>query len=194
MEKGRPPVDRLAAFSDGVIAVIITIMVLDLKAPHSADWHALVRLWPTFLSYAMSYLFVGVYWSNHHYFLRDAKFADHKLVAANLFSLFTVSLIPFGAAYLAENYMLPFPIALYAGIFVLATFAYVLLQFTVEGQSAADPEAQKRKRIACKRNWISAICFVVAVPAAYLHPALSLSLILAGVGSYFLPNAIWGIS
>jgi hypothetical protein len=89
--------------------------------------------------------------------------------------------------------MQPFPTALYAGIFVLATFAYVLLQLTIDGQNAADPEDQKRKRVSGNRNWISASCFVLAVPAAYLHPAVSLSLIFAGVASYFLPNALWGL-
>ena len=193
MREGPPPPERLAAFSDGVMAVIITIMVLDLKPPHDATWHALVPLWPTFFSYALSYLFVGVFWSNHHYMLRDAHVADHKLVAANLFSLFTISLIPFCTAYLAENRMQRFPTALYAGLFLLATFAYLILQRIIDSQNESDPEAQRKKRATGKRDWLSTILFTLAVPAAYLHPALSFILILAGVLFYFLPNTLWGL-
>jgi uncharacterized membrane protein len=95
----KPPTpERLAGFSDGVLVVIITIMVIDLKAPHGANWSALVPLWPTFLSYGLSYLFVGVFWASHHYMLRDARVAGPMLVGANLFTLFTVSLIPFCTA------------------------------------------------------------------------------------------------
>jgi uncharacterized membrane protein len=99
MSERPPTTERLSGFSDGVIAVIITIMVLELKPPHGSDWHALIPLWPTFLSYALSYLFIGVFWANHHSLLREAHVADHKLVGANLLALFVVSLIPFCTAY-----------------------------------------------------------------------------------------------
>jgi uncharacterized membrane protein len=191
MTKGPPTPERLAGFSDGVLAVIITIMVLDLKAPHGANWRALVPLWPTFLSYGLSYLFVGVFWANHHYMLRGARVADHMLVGANLFALFTVSLIPFCAAYLAENHMASFPTALYAGVLLIATFAYLVLQHVVAAQNESDSEGWLRK--ANKRDWISATSFVLAIPSAYIHPALSFFLILAGVLLYFLPNAFLGI-
>lgn len=163
-------------------------MVLDLKAPHGANWRALVPLWPTFLSYGLSYLFVGVFWSNHHYLLKDARLADHKLVGFNLLALFTVSLIPFCTAYLAENRMAAFPTALYAGLMLIATFAYLLLQHVIAGQHRADSDAMRNRRVVNKRDWISVISFALAIPGAYIHPALSLLLILTGVMLYFLPN------
>ena len=186
----RPPTpERLAGFSDGVIAVIITIMVLELKAPHGANWRALLPLWPTFLSYGLSYLFVGVFWANHHYLLKDACVADHKLVGANLFALFTVSLIPFCTAYLAENHRAAFPSALYGGVILMATFAYLLLQQVVAAQNRSDPDVRQKKKVANKRDWISVISFALAIPSAYIHPGLSFLLILLGVLLYFLPNA-----
>jgi uncharacterized membrane protein len=193
MRKGPPSPERIASFSDGVLAVIITIMVLDLKPPSGADWRALVPLWHLFFSYAVSYIFVGVFWANHHYMIRDARVADHKLVGANLFALFTVSLIPFCTAYLAENHMQAFPTALYAGQILLATFAYLILQRVVHAQNASDPDVERKAHVAIKRDWISVIAFVFAVPAAYLHPALSFVLILSGVLCYFLPNKLWGL-
>jgi uncharacterized membrane protein len=108
----KPTSERLAAFSDGVLAIIITIMVLDLKAPHNTSLESLLQLWPTFLSYALSYLFVGVFWLNHHHLIHHAEHAEPMVLWANLLALFPVSLIPFSTAYLAENRMAPFATAL----------------------------------------------------------------------------------
>jgi uncharacterized membrane protein len=184
-----PKPDRLAAFSDGVIAVIITIMVLDLKAPHGVSWRSLVPLWPTFLAYTLSYLFVGVFWSNHHYLLREAERADHKLVGANLFSMFTVSLIPFSTSYVAENNFASFPMALYAGILLLATFAYLLLQIAVSAQGETGEVRAGGMRFQT-RDWLSGGAFLAAIPAAYLRSWISFVLLLAGVLLYLLPNAL----
>lgn len=183
-----PKPERLAAFSDGVIAVIITIMVLDLKAPLGANWQNLLPLWPTFLAYALSYLFVGVFWSNHHYLLQEAKRADHLLVGANLFSLFTISLIPFCAAYLSENKFAAFPMAVYAGLILIATFGYVTLQVVVYRQS--EDRLEGLGKLFHSRDWFSVCAFITAIPAAYLRSWLSFVLILAGVSSYFLPNSV----
>ncbi len=177
-----PKPERLAAFSDGVIAVIITIMVLDLKAPHGASWRVLLPLWPTFLAYALSYTFVAVYWSNHHYLLQSAERADHKLVGSNLLSLFTVSLIPFSTSYVAENKFAEFPMALYASVILLATIAYLLLQLAIRTQA---PSATNVSFGA--RDWFSGSAFVASVPAAYVSAWLSFALILAGVLVYLLP-------
>lgn len=182
MNAETPKPERLAAFSDGVLAVIITIMVLDLRAPHGASWRVLLPLWPTFLAYALSYTFVGVYWSNHHYLLQLAERADHKLVGANLFSLFTVSLIPFCTSYVAENKFAAFPMALYAGVILLATVGYLLLQLAIRAQ-AANPESVAFGA----RDWFSGMAFLSAVPAAYFSAWLSFVLILTGVLVYLLP-------
>ena len=188
-----PTPERLAGFSDGVIAVIITIMVLELKAPHDANWNALLALWPIFVSYGLSYLFVGVFWANHHHLLRDARVADHKLVGANLLALFFVSLIPFFTAFMAENRMAAFATALYAGVFLLSTVGYVLLQKAVTAQAQSASGLRRIERAADRRNWISLAAFALAIPSAYLHPALSFLIIILGAILYFIPDAVFRI-
>src|SRR5438034_11411453 len=119
--------ERLAAFSDGVFSVIITIMVLDLKPPAEATLKALLPLWPTALSYAVSYLFIAIVWINHHHLLRYADIATARLIWANFAHLFTVSLIPFSTAWIAQTDLAAVPVSLYAGVFVLVNATYVLL-------------------------------------------------------------------
>ena len=143
MARRQPTTERLGAFSDGVLAVIITIMVLELKAPHGVSLTALMELWPTFLSYALSYLFIGVFWANHHHMLQYAERADHGVVWANLFVLFLVSLIPFFTAYMAENRLEPFTTALYAGIFFLITAAFMILQKVIASQFGSDNDLKE---------------------------------------------------
>src|SRR5271163_373679 len=128
MVKRKVGPERLGAFSDGVIAVIITIMVLELKAPHEASMAALLALWPTFLSYALSYLFVGIVWVNHHHVLRYTENADSFVIWTNLAFLFFVSLIPFFTAYLADNRMNSFTTAVYAAEFLAITIAFMFFE------------------------------------------------------------------
>jgi uncharacterized membrane protein len=189
MAQRRTTPERLAAFSDGVIAIIITIMVLELKVPHEASLQALSPLWPVFLSYALSYLFVGVFWVNHHHLLHLAKTADHMVVWANLLVLFFVSLIPFFTEYMAETHLHPFATALYAGIFLLVTVAFILLQKVIARQFGSDPELQAMDRAANKRNWIALVAYGAAIPAAWLHPAVTLLIILLIAAAYFIPDA-----
>jgi uncharacterized membrane protein len=112
MPARKPTPERLVAFSDGVLAIIITIMVLELKVPHNASPSSLLDLWPTFLSYAPSYLFVGIFWMNHHHLLHHTERAEPMVMWANLFVLFFVSLVPFFTEYMAETRMDTFPTAL----------------------------------------------------------------------------------
>jgi uncharacterized membrane protein len=189
MARRQPTTERLGAFSDGVLAVIITIMVLELKAPHGVSLTALMELWPTFLSYALSYLFIGVFWANHHHMLQYAERADHGVVWANLFVLFLVSLIPFFTAYMAENRLEPFTTALYAGIFFLITAAFMILQKVIASQFGSDNDLKEMDRGARKRNWIALASYAVAIPAAYLHPAVPLVVIVGIAALYFIPDA-----
>jgi uncharacterized membrane protein len=182
--------ERLGAFSDGVIAVIITIMVLELKAPHDASVAALMALWPTFASYALSYLFVGVVWVNHHHLLRYAESADHLVIWSNLVFLFFVSLIPFFTSYMAENRMNSFTTALYAVNFLLITLAFHLFQWAITRQLAEEAELTRMARAATYRNWIALLLYALAIPAAFLHPAVSLALILVVAFLYFIPNSV----
>ena len=180
---------RMEAFSDGVLAIIITIMVLEIKVPHGSQWEALKPLIPTFISYVLSFTFVGVYWANHHHMLQYAERASHTIIWANLLVLFFVSLIPFFTAYMAENRMQPFTTALYAGVFFLVTVAFMILQKTVANESAPDGESKQRYRTASKRNWIALVAYVFAIFAAWLHPALSLIVIFGIAALYFIPDA-----
>jgi TMEM175 potassium channel family protein len=182
--------ERLGAFSDGVIAVIITIMVLDLKAPRDASLGALLALWPMFLSYGLSYLFVGIVWVNHHHLLRYAKRAEPFVIWTNLLLLFFVSLIPFFTAYMAENRMDRFTAAVYAAVFLCVTLAFMLFQEAVTRQTAQEDAALRVKiGAARKRNWLALGAYAAAIPAAYVHPAISLALIFAVAMLYFVPEA-----
>ena len=186
--------DRLGAFSDGVIAVIITIMLLELKAPHEATLAALAALWPTFASYTLSYFFIAIVWVNHHHLLRYAQAAEPSVIWSNFGFLFSVSLIPFFTSWLAESWtagsrMAPLPTALYAANFLLVTFAHSLFETAIARQSVQDPQLKSKLRSAHRRNWFAALVYSLAIPAAWLHPACSLALILGVSLLYFTPEA-----
>ena len=118
---------RLEAFSDGVIAIIITIMVLEMKVPHGTDWAALSELIPVFLSYVLSFIYVGIYWNNHHHLLHTAKRVSGAIMWANLHLLFWLSLMPFATGWMGENHYDALPTALYGFVLLMAGFAYSLL-------------------------------------------------------------------
>jgi len=119
--------NRLEAFSDGVIAIIITIMVLELKPPHGADFQALIPLWPTFMSYVLSFIYVGIYWNNHHHMLHAVKEVGGGVLWANLHLLFWLSLIPFVTAWMGENHFETGPTAAYGFVLFMCAVAYALL-------------------------------------------------------------------
>ena len=114
---------RLEAFSDGVIAIIITIMVLEIKVPHEATLEALLKLAPIFISYVISFLYVGTYWNNHHHLFQTVKTIDGKVLWANLFLLFWLSLIPFASGWMGENHFAPIPVAVYATVLLMSAIA-----------------------------------------------------------------------
>ena len=122
---------RLEAFSDGVIAILITIMVLELKVPHGTDFAALAPVAPVFLVYALSYVFLGIYWNNHHHLLHMADRVNGKILWANLHLLFWLSLVPFVTGWMGENHAAPLPTAAYGAVMLLAAVAYVILQSAI---------------------------------------------------------------
>jgi len=182
--------ERLGAFSDGVIAILITIMALDLHPPHDASPKSLLALWPTFAGYALSYLFVGVVWVNHHHLLRLAGHTEPALIWSNFAFLFTVSLIPFFTAYMAENRMAPFTTACYAAVFLLVTIAFIFFQRSVARPLASDHKLRTMLHAANLRNRIALIAYTLAIPASYLSPILSLAMIFAVSLAYAVPPAI----
>ena len=119
--------DRLEAFSDGVIAIIITIMVLELKVPHTADFHALLPLWPVFMSYVLSFIYVGIYWNNHHHLMHAVQEVGGGVLWANLHLLFWLSLVPFVTAWMGENHFETGPTVAYGLVLVMCAVAYALL-------------------------------------------------------------------
>lgn len=180
--------ERMGAFSDGVIAVIITIMVLELKAPHTANARELLALWPMFAVYALSYLFVGIVWVNHHHLLRYAERAEPCVIWSNLLFLFFVSLIPFFTAYVADNWLAAFPTAVYAGIFLLATVAFMLFQAAIARQTR-EQEAELRVGPAATRDWIALGLCAAAIPVAYVSAVIALALVVSVTMLYFVPDA-----
>ncbi len=122
---------RLEAFSDGVIAILITIMVLELRLPHGADWGALRPLLPVFLTYVLSFVFLGIYWNNHHQMLHTADRINGKILWANLHLLFWLSLVPFVTAWMGENHFASVPAAVYGGVLLMAAIAYTILKETI---------------------------------------------------------------
>jgi len=130
--------ERLTAFSDGVVAIIITIMVLELKVPHGADWAALATLAPTFLSYLLSFIYVGIYWNNHHHLLYAAERVNGAVLWANMHLLFWLSLIPFATGWMGENHFAPLPTALYGVALLMPAIAYYVLQSAIIGLHGRD--------------------------------------------------------
>ena len=122
---------RLEAFSDGVLAIIITIMVLELKIPHDASLHALVGLLPVFTSYILSFVFVGIYWGNHHHLLHTVKYVSGGILWANLHLLFWLSLVPFTTGWMGENHFESIPVALYGFMLLMAAISYYILQLQI---------------------------------------------------------------
>src|SRR5205085_252294 len=122
---------RLEAFSDGVIAILITIMVLDLKVPHEPTWEALRPMLPVFCAYVLSYLYLGIYWNNHHHMLHAARRINGGVLWANLHLLFWLSLIPFVTAWMGENHMATAPTTAYGVVLLLAAAAYTILQYSI---------------------------------------------------------------
>jgi len=156
---------RLEAFSDGVIAIIITIMVLELRPPHEAKLHELFLLWPKALSYAMSFIYVGIYWNNHHHMLHACAGVTGAMLWANLHLLFWLSLFPFATGWMGENHFTAVPTALYGVVLLMAAIAYSVLQQTII--RAQGRESILRKAIG--RDWkgkLSVLLYVLAILGA----------------------------
>jgi len=189
VSRKKPGPERLGAFSDNMISIIITIMVLELKVPHQASLAAVAALWPVMMSYALSYLIVALIWIHHHNLLLYIRHADSPVLYTNLLLLFLVSLIPFSTEYMAETRMAPFSTAMYAANFVLVTVAFTLFEHRVGLQTDPDDfELQQVRRIANRRSWVVLVLYLADVPLAYVHPPLALGLILINALFFGVPD------
>lgn len=164
---------RLEAFSDGVLAIIITIMVLEIKVPHGTEWSALFELAPVFISYILSFVYIGIYWGNHHHLMHTAKHVNGKIILANLHLLFWLSLIPFTTGWMGENHFDANPTALYSANLLLSGFAYFILQKVIEKSVHADGNLNVAFQKHSRKGIISQIAYAAAIPMAYVHPAIS---------------------
>ena len=178
---------RLEAFSDGVIAIIITIMVLELRAPQGASLEDLQPLIPTFLSYLLSFALLGTWWNNHHHLLQAAKVIDARVLWANLLLLFCLSLFPFGTAWVGQTTFAPIPVATYTTLLLLAGAAYYALVRALihaHGQPAAFAEAIGRDF----KGKASSVLFAVAVPIALVAPLVSMLINVGVVVMWIVPD------
>jgi len=174
---------RLEAFSDGVIAVIITIMVLEMKVPHGTDTAALLPVLPIFLTYVPSFIYVGLYWNNHHHMFHAVKHVTGGTLWANLHLLFWLSLAPFVTGWMGENHFEPLPVAAYGVVLLCAAFAYTILVRVLLASHGKDSTFAKAIGSDLKGN-ISLVIYVVAIGAAFWKPLVACAL-------YAVVAAIW---
>lgn len=179
---------RLEAFSDGVIAIIITIMVLELKVPHYHNPASLLRLWPIFMSYALSFLMVAVYWINHHHLFHVVKRVNSTILWSNNLMLFCLSLVPFFTAYMNEHERNEFSVAMYSGILLVCALAFSILRISIRSQLKDDPELKIIIKGASNKNMLAIILYLLAFGLAFIYPPISLILNLAVGLMYCIPD------
>ena len=167
---------RLEAFSDGVIAVIITIMVLELKVPHQDGIDGLYAVLPTLAVYAISFAFTGIYWINHHHLVHRTEEADELVLYANLFFLFCLSLLPFLTSYVLEKKMDSFSVALYASSMVVTGFSFLLLRLAIARRLRLAGKLETQDTSVQHKHWMSLLTYLAAIPIAYYHPHIALGL------------------
>jgi uncharacterized membrane protein len=183
------PTTRLEAFSDGVLAVIITIMVLELKVPHEDGVSGLLTLAPILFIYLLSFTFIGIYWCNHHYLIHRVEQADHRVLYANLGFLFSASLVPFFTAYVIEKKSDSFSVALYAASMIFAGFAFLLLRIAVGSLLRQTGELEREDVATQRKHYLSLTLYLLAVPLAQFHPYLALGVITLVTVIWIVPTA-----
>ena len=168
--------DRVCAFSDGVIAIIITIMVLELKVPHETTWDALHELWPIFISYVMSFIYIAIYWHNHHHLLCTVDRVDGLMLWANSNLLFWLSLIPFATGWMGENYLASLPTALYGLSLLMPAIAYYLLQLAIIRKQG--PNSVLARALGSDfKGKLSPFVYITAIGMAFVNPWISIVLL-----------------
>jgi uncharacterized membrane protein len=178
---------RIEAFSDGVIAIIITIMVLELKVPHGASFNDLMPLVPVFLSYVLSFIYVGIYWNNHHHLFQAVHGVDGAVLWANLHLLFWLSLIPFVSGWMGENHFATAPVAMYGAILFMCAISYAILvriltRHQRENRALADAIGADRK------GWMSLAFYLLGIGLACVHPWLGFAVYFAVAAIWFIPD------
>jgi uncharacterized membrane protein len=179
--------NRLEAFSDGVLAIIITIMVLELKVPHGTELAALQPILPVFLSYVLSFIYVGIYWNNHHHLFQATRRVSCGILWANLHLLFWLSLFPFATGWIGENHLAPMPTAVYGFVLLMAALAYYLLERTIIARQGHDSVLAA----ALGTDWkgkISPLGYFAAIPLAFVSPWIATGLYVAVAFLWLVPD------
>jgi uncharacterized membrane protein len=178
---------RLEAFSDGVIAILITIMVLELDVPHGSGWEAIRPLLPVLLAYVLSFVLIGIYWNNHHHMLHVTEQVNGRILWANLHLLFWLSLIPFTTAWMGENHFTPLPTAAYGFVLVMSAVAYTVLQNAIVAHHG--PHSRLAAAVGHDRKGkLSLLLYIAAVPLAFVHQGISLALYVAVALMWLAPD------
>ncbi|MDB5282372.1 MAG: hypothetical protein JWO06_1447 [Bacteroidota bacterium] len=180
--------NRLEAFSDGLMAIIVTIMVLEMKMPHGATLKDLATVAPVFFSYVQSFWFIGVYWNNHHHLLHTVKKVNGKIMVTNMLLLFILSLVPFTTGWVGETNFAPVPVAVYAVELVACAFAWTLLQITIEKNNDWSPAIKKAMARQGVKGWVSVILYTAGIPLAFFNPFISEALFVITAIMWLVPD------
>ena len=178
---------RLEAFSDGVIAILITIMVLELHVPHGADWQALRPTLPIFLTYILSFVLLGIYWNNHHHMFHAVDRINGKILWANLHLLFWLSLVPFVTGWMGENSFAALPTAMYGVVLIMAALAYTILPATIIALQGPNSKLADMVRGDVKGK-LSLLCYALAIPLAFVHQLIADALYVLVAVMWFIPD------
>jgi len=178
---------RLEAFSDGVVAILITILVLELKVPHGADLEALRPLLPVFLTYVLSFIYLGIYWNNHHHLLHATTRVNGRILWANLHLLFWLSLVPFTTGWMGENHFAPLPSAAYGAVLLLAAVAYTILQRAIIAEQG--PGSRLAAAVGGDRKGkVSLALYLAAIPLAFVREWIADALYVAVALLWLVPD------
>ena len=184
----RPTPERVSGFSDGVFAVLITVLVLDLRPPELPTFNALLLLWPTWLSYAVGYLFIAIVWTNHHHLMRYATEVNLRLLWFNFAHLFSISLLPFSTAWMAKSELAPQPVAFYAAVFFLVNATYICLIWELVDRIPIDEISLTVRKIMRFRSIATLCLFGAAAVAALRYPLIGLGICICCLIVYLKPD------
>jgi uncharacterized membrane protein len=180
---------RLEAFSDGVLAIIITIMVLELKIPHGTDWNSVMPIFPTHGSYVLSFVFIGIYWGNHHHLVHTVERVNGKIIWANLHLLFWLSLLPVATGWMGENGFDSVAVAVYGALCVCCGLAYTVLGLVIaSSRSTEHALGEVVSRQLKTKGVLSTVLYVSSVPLAFVHPGISCALFIIVALMWIVPD------
>lgn len=180
--------NRLEAFSDGVLAIIITIMVLEIKVPHSSEWSELLKLWPVLFSYILSFIYVGIYWGNHHHLLYTVRQVNPGIIWSNMLLLFCLSLLPFATGWMGENHFETNTVVVYAVVMELNALAYYFLQSCILKSQNHNEKLKAALEKSKLKAILSQVAYLSAIPIAFWQPGISFFLFFAVAVAWIVPE------